>query len=123
MMTYEKLDAWKGCHALVLAVIPAIRSHGKAEPQLSSLLAYTSGRAAAKLAFGSGTRNRKLFRMAVARSAGFLGEFGYWLSVTRVMGVLPENVFKELDALRGRASFYTWQLLESLIGPPPRKGG
>lgn len=36
------------------------------------------------------------------------------------MGVLPEKECAQLDALRGRAAFYTWQLLRTLLGPRPR---
>jgi len=72
------------------------------------------------VAFGSGTHNRRMFRAAIARSAGYLAELRYHLSLARVMGALSEKVCIELDALRGRASFYSFELLKSLMGP--RKG-
>jgi hypothetical protein len=118
MRTYEKLDAWKSSHALVLAVHEATEKL-KRDDELVYRLNYTSLRAAGKIAFGAGCGNRRMFLYAVQRSAGFLAEFGYYLSLARVMGVLTDQVWKRLDALRGRAAFYTWQLLESLTRVPP----
>lgn len=65
MMTYEKLDAWKACHALALAVLSATKQH-KSEPELIRRLCLNAVAASGKLAFGSGTRNRRMFRTALA---------------------------------------------------------
>lgn len=118
MMTFEKLDAWKGCHALVLAVHTATHDKIDQDPRLIMRLRYTALRAAAKLAFGSGTRHRRMFQRSAERSAGFLSEFAYHLAFARVMGLMSEETCTRLDALRGRAAFYTWQLLETLIETP-----
>lgn len=115
MMAYEKLDAWKGCHALVLAVHKFTDNKIDQDPRLIMRLRYIALRAAGKLAFGSGTRNRRMFQRAAERSAGYLSEFAYHLAFARVMGLLSEENCKRLDALRGRAAFYTFQLLEGLM--------
>ena len=120
MMSYEKLDAWKSGHALVMAVLDARQSYQGRDKRLVGRLAYTAIRAVGKLAFGKGTGNRKMFLMATARAGGFLSEFQYHLSLVRVMGVLPEALCGQLDALRGRASFYVGQLMESLLVPRKR---
>lgn len=117
MMAYEKLDAWKSCHALVLAVLEVTGDRAEQDPDLVAQLRWTAMRAAAKLAFGTGTRDRKMFRHAAGWSAGYLAEFAYHLSLARAMGVLAEAAAQRVDALRGRATFYTWQLLESLMAP------
>ena len=120
MLPFEKLDAWKACHALTLATYQAARDCAKQDPQIARHLRYASSRSGAKLAFGSGTRNRRMFRSAVSRVAGYLAEFTYELSLARLMGVIPDKTCDQLDALRGRASFYTFQLLHSLLLPPRR---
>jgi hypothetical protein len=119
MKTYEQLDAWKGCHTLALAVHHALREHARDDQHTPYALGHTSLRAAAKLAFGSGSRNRNLLRRSAEWSAGYLTEFGYHLAVARVTGLLPEDLCTKLDALRGRAAFYTGQLLDHLPPRPP----
>ncbi len=118
MMGYEKLDAWKGCHALVLTTLKTIDGLERRDSDLLDRLSRTALTAAGKIAFGSGSRNRKMLLWGVQRAAGALSEFAYHLSIANVMGVLPEATCKRLGALRGRAAFYTWQLLRTLIAPP-----
>jgi four helix bundle protein len=117
MMSYQKLEAWKTCHALVLAVYQATEGKHKQDPDLIERLRYTAMRAASKIAFGSGTGHRKMFMRAVMYSAGYLAEFTYHLTMARVMGILPERACSQLDGLRGRATFYTRRLLDSFILP------
>lgn len=120
MLAFEKLDAWKACHALFLAVYETTKAKAEQEPELVMLVQWSALRSAGKLAFGSGTRNRRMFLHATERTCGFLSEVAYQLAVLRVMGLLTEEAHKRLDALRGRAAFYTWQLLEQLMHPEPR---
>jgi hypothetical protein len=119
MLSYQKLDAWKACHALFLAVHEATDAKAEQEPEMVMLLQWSALRSAGKLAFGSGTRNRRMFLHATERACGWLSEVAYQLAVLRVMGLLTEEAHKRLDALRGRAAFYTWQLLEQLLRPEP----
>lgn len=118
MMAYEKLDAWKSAQALVLAVYDALPPKVvRHSPQWThaARLHRSALRAVGRIAFGSGTRNRKMFRRAVERAAGHLSEFAYQLAIARTHGMLQPDVADRLGALRGRASFYTWQLLETLL--------
>ncbi len=117
-MEYEKLDAWKACDALVKAVFDATKEIESRDPELLGHICRNSLRAAVKLAYGCGTQNRKMLVMSVQRTAGYLSAFAYNISLARVMGVLPQDVCTRLEALRGRASFYTWQLFETLLTPP-----
>ena len=123
MMTFEKLDAWKSCNELVLTAFKEIAASSGGDKDVRQRLRATCLRAAAKVAFGAGTGSNKMFMQAVMRSAGYLSEFAYHLSIARVIGDLPEGLCAQLDALRGRASFYTWQLLNSLMIPPGLKEG
>jgi four helix bundle protein len=117
MMAYEKLDAWKSAHALVLALYEALPPSAV---QLLPGAAYAARlhrsalRAVGRIAFGSGTRSRRMFRRAAEQAAGHLSEFAYQLAIAQARGVLPAEVADRLAALRGRASCYTWQLLDTL---------
>ena len=108
-------DSWKSCHALVIAVFEGTRDYKGAEKRLIGRLGYSAMRAAGRLAFGKGTRNRKMFVHATAQASGFLSQFQYYLSLVRVIEALPDELCSQLDALRGRASFYVGQLFESLL--------
>jgi hypothetical protein len=115
MMVYEELDAWKGCHALVMAVLPVTREVIDREPEIIHRLRFLALRSAGVLAYGAGARNTKMLRQATERSAAYLSEFAYYLALTQISGVLADNLCASLDALRGRAAFYTWSLWESLL--------
>ena len=121
-MDYEKLDAYKACDALFKAVHEATKGIMDRDPELLYHLCRNALRATLKLAYGSGTRNRKMFLQSVQRTRGYLSAFAYAVSLARVMGVLSDEVCTRLEALRGRASFYTWQLFESLLTPPSAGG-
>jgi four helix bundle protein len=125
MLAYEKLDAWKSAQALVLALyeaLPPAAARSSPDPGSVVRLHRTALRAVGRIAFGSGTRSRKMFRRALERAAGHLSEFAYQLAVAQARGVLTQPVADRLGALRGRASFYTWQLLETLIAGGDARG-
>jgi four helix bundle protein len=125
MMAYEKLDAWKSTHALVLAVYEALPpSVLRSSPHAAhaARLHRSALRAVGRIAFGSGTRSPRMFRRAAERAAGHLSEFAYQLAIAQAQGAVPSEVADRLAALRGRASFYTWQLLETLL-PAGGAGG
>jgi hypothetical protein len=118
MMAYEKLDAWNSANALVLALYEALPPTAKRPTSHAAHVARlhrSALRAVGRIAFGSGTRSRRMFRRAAERAAGHLAEFAYQLAVAQAQGVVPAEVADRLAALRGRASFYTWQLLETLL--------
>ena len=122
MLTFERLDAWKVCHALALAAFRVVRSLPESsDSDLLSDLVRSAILAPAKIARGSGTRSRRMFLQCVGLAAGHLAELAYYLRLANDLGVLPEDKWQELDALRGRASFYTWKLLDS-FGPEPDSG-
>lgn len=127
MMTYQRLDAWKVSHHLTLAVYAATKELPAPETDdLRSRLRHVAMMAPAKLANGAGRQHRGMFRRCVDLAAGFLSELAYLLRVARDLGVLSEEKWQELDALRGRAAFYTWKLYLSLMPKPeedPPAGG
>jgi four helix bundle protein len=122
MLTFERLDAWKVCHELALAAFRVVRSLPESsDSDLLSDLVRSAILAPAKIARGSGTRSRRMFLQCVALAAGHLAELAYYLRLANDLGVLPADKWQELDALRGRAAFYTWKLLDS-FGPEPDSG-
>lgn len=123
MITYEKLDSWKACHALTLATFEMTKPLLKVDLDAADRLRLSALLSAAKLARGAGTGNKRMFHQCAELSAGHLSEFGYHLKLTRVMGLIPDASCDMLDALRGRAAFYVWKHLFGAlplpeIGPP-----
>lgn len=122
MMSYERLDAWKVSHELALAVhratdgSSAARGHACVRQlRLAAILAP------AKLAHGSARRSRRVFQRFVELVLGYLAEVSYYLRVARELGLLPEQAVRQLNAQRGRATFYAWKLYLSLA-PSPDSG-
>lgn len=115
-MRFEKIDAWKSCHQLAVAVLRDTKDYSLDDPVIDRLR-WTALRSAARIAFGVGTGNRRMFRDATSSSAGYLSEFAYYLGTAVVTRVVPKDTLQRWDALRGRASFYTWRLLDELRAP------
>ncbi len=121
-MTFEKNDAWKSCHALAVAVFTDTKDCALDDAVIDRLR-WTALRSAARLAFGVGTGNRRMFRNATSSSAGYLSEFAYYLGMAEVTDAIPLKTRQRWDALRGRASFYTWRLLDELLAPENKGPG
>lgn len=120
MMAYQRLDAWKVCHELTLAVYRATKEFPVHGDDLRGQLRHVALMAPAKLAHGAARQQRGTVRRCVDLAAGFLAELAYLLRVAREFGLLGNGQWQELDALRGRAAFYTWKLYLSLV---PKPGG
>ncbi|MEX0691300.1 MAG: hypothetical protein WD934_06625 [Gemmatimonadales bacterium] len=118
MKSFEKLDAWKVCHALVLATWKATKPILDTERELAHRLRYVTLRAAGRLAFASAVGGSPMFMTAVIRADGYIAEAGYVLDLLRVMGTVPDPTWQELDGLRGRASFYVTKLLHDSYALP-----
>jgi four helix bundle protein len=119
-MPYRKLDAWKVCHDLCLAVYRATdKLEDGRDGGLVGDLRLAALLAPAKLAHGSARGSTKAFQRFVDLTLGYLSEISYNLELARAIGTIPEDTVKELDALRGRAAFYTWKLYLSLLPQPP----
>lgn len=117
MRTFEKLDAWKACHELVLAVYRATDELPERERLLRDRMRAAALVAPAKLANGSARQDRQAFLRHVALAGGFLAEFGYVLQLAKERELIRPRTVRELDALRGRATFYAWKLYDSLTAP------
>ena len=68
-------------------------------------------KAASKLAFGSGTGSAKMLRRAAEWAAGYLSQLRHDLAIATAIGLVEQERYRRLDALRGRALLYTWKLI------------
>ncbi|HEY3221426.1 MAG TPA: four helix bundle protein [Gemmatimonadales bacterium] len=116
MLAHERLEAWKLCHELVLAVYDATSSFPKHELYgLTSQARRAAFSAAANIAEGSAKRGATEFRRFIDISIGSLAELAYTLRLTRDLKILSESDWKRLEGLRGRAGFMTWRLYRAIM--------
>ncbi len=115
MVPYERFDAWRKCHELVLAVytitdaFPTDERYG-----LVSQLRRAAFSAAANIAEGSAKRGWREFRRYLDISLGSLSEVAYTLRVARDLGHITQDDWASLDDLRNHAGRLTWGLYRSL---------
>jgi four helix bundle protein len=118
MMPYEKRDAWKRCHELVLAVYAATQTWPRYELYgLSSQIRRAAVSAATNIAEGAAKRGSREFRRYLDISFGSLSEVSYLLRLARDLQYLTEEAYGTLDIIRTRASQVTWKLYSSMKPP------
>ncbi len=115
MTPYERLEAWKVCHELVLAVYRATESFPKHELYgLTSQTRRAAVSAPANIAEGSAKRGPKEFRRHIDIARGSLSELEYLLWLARDLALLPQQAYEKLRELCNRAGFLTWRLYQSI---------
>lgn len=115
MLAYERIEAWKLCHELVLAVYEATNSFPKHELYgLTSQARRAAFSAAVNIAEGSAKRGSAEFRRFIDISIGSLAELAYILRLVRDLSLLSVDDWTRLEALRGRAGFMTWRLYRAV---------
>jgi len=118
MLAFEELDAFKVCHQLTLGIHRVAEKIGDRDPELAGQLWIAALFASGRIARGAGFLNRRMFAMCLDRTLGALHEIGYHLDLARGLTLLDEETHRELEGLRGRATFYTTKLLTSLQDDP-----
>ena len=117
-MPYERFRAWQACDLLVVAVyratgvfrvFPRYELYG-----LTSQARRAAFSAAVNIVEGSAKRGHREFRRYLDISLGSLAELSYTLQLSRKLGYLPDDVWRELDQLRVNASRLTWALYEAV---------
>ena len=114
-MPYEKFEAWKLCHKLVLSVyrstagFPASERYG-----LASQARRAAFSAAANIAEGSAKRGTREFRRYLDISIGSLAELSYTLRVVRDLEYLTLKQYEKVERLREQAGKATWGLYSSM---------
>jgi|SRR5689334_895164 len=115
MLAHERLQAWKLCHQLVLAVYDATKSFPKHELYgLTSQARRAAFSAAVNIVEGSAKRGPAEFRRYLDISVGSLAEIAYTLRVARDLNLLDEGRWSELERLRRQAGMMTWRLYSAV---------
>ena len=115
MMPYEKFDAWKASHELALEIYRVTEGWPPAERyQLTAQTRRAALSAPTNIAEGSSKRGAREFRRYLDIARGSLSELSYLLLFSRDRGILDEETFGKVDALRDRAGKITWGLYASL---------
>ena len=115
MMPYERFEAWRLCHQLVLQVYRVTRSFPSEERYgLTSQARRAAFSSAANIAEGASKRGTREFRRFLDISLGSLSELSYILRLAKELGVLPPAEWASVDELRNRAGQVTWRLAQSL---------
>jgi four helix bundle protein len=115
MMPYERFEAWKRCHALVLETYRVTDRFPKHE--ISGLAAQARRAAfstAANIAEGSAMRGPREFRRYLDISLGSLTELSCAFRVANDLGYLtPPDAATLLEA-REVAAIATWRLCQAM---------
>jgi len=115
MMRYEKLEAWRRCHELVLLVYQATAAWPRSELYgLTSQVRRAAVSAATNIAEGSAKRGPREFRRFLDISLGSLAEVSYLLRLAGELGITTAETSAQLEALRTSASQLTWKLYASI---------
>ncbi len=119
MPPYERFEAWRLCHRLVLEVYRATGRWPREETYgLMAQARRSAFSAAVNIAEGSAKRGRREFRRFLDISLGSLSELSYCLRLARDLGYLPQENWETIDKLRNHAGVVTWALYRSLGNPP-----
>ena len=115
MTTYDRLGAWRECHALTKAIYKATERFPKSELYgLTSQLRRASCSAATNIAEGVARRGPNELRRFLDISLGSLSEVSYLLRLSRELKILPDVDWATLDDQQQRARVLTWRLHLSL---------
>lgn len=118
MMPYERFDAWKAAHQLVLLVYEATRQWPSDERfGLTAQLRRAAMSAPLNIAEGSAKRGRAEFRRFLDIALGSLSEVAYALRLGHDLGYLGTEEWQALEAQRASAGKLTWRLYESVARP------
>jgi four helix bundle protein len=115
MMPYERLDAWRFCHELLLAVYRASETWPKSE--LYGLVAQARRAATSaglNIAEGASKRGPREFRRFLDVTLGSLGELDYALRIAHDLDYLEATEFKRLRAARNQAGKAVWGLYKAM---------
>ena len=115
MLAHERLQAWKLCHELVLAVYAATASFPKHELYgLTSQARRAAFSAAVNIAEGAAKRGPTEFRRFLDISVGSLAELAYILRLAKDLALLDESNWLALERIRRQAGRLTWKLYASI---------
>jgi four helix bundle protein len=112
---YIKLKAWVACHELFLDIYRVTRKWARQDSwELGSQARRAAFSGAANIAEGSAKRGPREFRRFLDSALGSLAELSYALVAARDIGLLPAEVWGELEARRDHANRLTWGLYAAI---------
>lgn len=115
MRAYERLDAWRRCHELVLAVYRSTQVFPRGELYgLTSQTRRAAVSAATNIAEGSAKRGPAEFARFLDIAIGSLNELAYLLHLERDLGLLDPPDYSRLEAQRAEAGILTWRLYQAI---------
>lgn len=115
MAPYERFDAWKAAHQLVLAVYGATKSWPIEERYgLTSQVRRAAHSVASNIVEGQARRGPKEFRRFLDMAWGSLAEVGYTLRLARDLELLTAEKHAELSSLHEAAGRPLYGLLKSM---------
>jgi four helix bundle protein len=110
-MPFEKLDAWRCCHELFLAVYQTTARFPKHELYgLTSQIRRAAFSAAANIAEGSAKQGPREFRRFLDMALGSLAETAYAIRAATDLQFLTSVEAQALNDLRAKAGRVTWGL-------------
>ncbi len=122
MLPYERFDAWRAAHELVLDVYRA--TNGFPPPEKYGLTIQARRAAfsvAANIAEGSAKRGPREFRRYLDISIGSLSELAYTMQLARDLGLLTNEDWSRIDEWRNKTGKLVSGLCKKLRPTnPPR---
>lgn len=115
MAPYERLVAWKECHALALFVYEATSGFPKHELYgLTSQARRAAFSAAANIVEGVARPGATEFRRFLDISLASLSELAYTMRFAKELHILDESSWARFDSHQNRARYLTWKLHQAL---------
>jgi four helix bundle protein len=112
---YERFDAWREAHQLVLLVYRETKAFPKEELYgLTSQFRRAAFAVPANIAEGSAKKGSREFRRYLDIAVGSLSELAYILRLVRDLGLISDESWSSLDEQRERVGRLTWGLYASI---------
>jgi four helix bundle protein len=110
-MPYERFQAWKAAHRVALEIYRETDRWPREERfGLSIQLRRAALSAPTNIAEGASKRGTREFRRFLDIALGSLAEVSYLLRFSRDYGLLSEESWLDLEAVRSEAGRLTWNL-------------
>jgi four helix bundle protein len=119
-MPYEKIEAWKVSHQLALEIYRITENWPATERyQLTAQTRRAALSVPTNIAEGVAKRGTREFRRYLDIARGSLSELSYLLLFSRDRGIIDDEIFGRISALRDQAGKITWGLYASLSPRSP----
>jgi four helix bundle protein len=115
MGQFERLEAWRACHRLAIAVYGAATLLPESERYgLSQQMRRAVVSACANIAEGSGKRGRAEYRRFLDIANGSMTELRCLLLLARDLKMIPADRWAAVEEVRRPAGYLLWRLLRSM---------